>query len=93
MEQGIKGNRVHNVEFSRDTANPRDSYEPRKNISKESAKLRQANIKYQMGTLMDEVKPFETIEAQPISSESGRNPRARIYDRMTKGALKSIDNR
>ena len=80
---------IHDLEFHRVTADPGDSYEPRKNISKSNAKLRQDNIKYQMGQLMDEVKYKDTIEAQPIESESGRNPRARMYDRLTKGALKS----
>lgn len=87
----VKGSDLHNLEFSRDTFEPGDSYEPRKNLSPKNAKLRQDNIKYQMGQLMDEVKTGDIIEAQPIESESGRNPRARMYDRMTKGALKSSD--
>ena len=84
----------HDLEFSRSQAvgNPEGGtypeYEPRKNISKENARLRQANIKYQQGELMNQVPVGDDVVAQPVESPSGRNPRARLYDRMTKGALK-----
>lgn len=84
----------HDLEFSRSQAvgNPDSGtypeYEPRKNISKENARLRQANIKYQQGELMDRVPVGDDVIAQPVESASGRNPRARLYDRATKGALK-----
>ena len=82
----------HDLEFSRSQAVDRGSgmadYEPRRNISKENAALRRANIKYQQGTLMDAVPVGEDVIAQPVESDSGRNPRARMYDRATKGALK-----
>lgn len=84
----------HDLEFSRSQAVDKpDSgtyaeYEPRRNISKENAKLRRANIAYQQGELMDRVPVGDDVIAQPVESPSGRNPRARLYDRMTKGALK-----
>ena len=85
----LEGRKIHDLEFHRDTLRKDDSYEPRKNISPKNAKLRQANVKFQTGQLLNEVRSGEVVEAQPVESQSGKNPRARIYDRMTKGALKS----
>jgi len=80
----------HSLSFARNnTVDEYDSLEPRKNISPDKAKLRQANIKYQNGILLNEVQPGDKVTATPITSENGRNPRAAMYDRMTKGALKS----
>lgn len=60
-----------------------------RHIPKDKQQLRQANIKYQLGSLLGEVKPGEYVEASPIPGENNRNPRARMYDRATNGALAS----
>jgi hypothetical protein len=79
----------HDLAFSRNTPVYDDAFEPRKNISPKNAELRRANIKYQNGVLLGEVKPGDRVTAHPITSDSGRSVRARIYSRMTNGALKS----
>jgi hypothetical protein len=84
-----KGTTEHDLSFGRNTPDYEDSLSPRKNISPANAKIRQANIKFQNGILLSEVKEGDRVTATPIASESGRNPRAAIYSRMTNGALKS----
>ena len=53
-KSGSEG-RVHDPEFTRTNADldGNYSYELRRNVSKENAQLRRANIKFQQGALMD----------------------------------------
>lgn len=80
---------AHDISFHRDTVEPGDGLNPRRNISPANARVRQANIKYQLGQLLSEVQPGDRVTADPITSDNGRNPRATLYDRATKGALKA----
>jgi hypothetical protein len=84
------GNTEHDLSFNRNTSNYGDSFNaPSRRLTKAQRDLRQANIKYQNGVLLEDVKAGDRVTASPIESKSGRNPRARIYDRMTNGALKA----
>ena len=83
------GRKTHDLEFGRENTPDRDPYKRRKNLSKDNAKVRQANIKYQMGSQIDAIPEGDVIEAQPVNENPDKpNARARIYDRETKGALK-----
>lgn len=56
--------------------------------SQHKDKLRSAAVKYAMGRFMDEMKAGDTVEAETaITSDKGRNPRGRVYEQQTKGAL------
>jgi hypothetical protein len=83
------GNTSHGISFYRDTFDEGDGLKPRQNISPQNAKVRIENLKYQLGTLLSEVQPGDRVHADPITSPNGRNPRAALYDRATKGALAS----
>ena len=87
---GQPGHSVHDLEFGRRT-NSGEDFAPRKTGSKENAALRRAAIAYQMGEHLREIPVGDGVQATPLNSERGNkhNARARIYDRMTKGALKS----
>jgi len=79
------GSRRHDVDFSRSQAD--DIFEPRKNVSPKNAALRRANIKYQQGVLLDQMKTNDLVTATPLEGSGKHNARARIYSRMTNGAL------
>jgi hypothetical protein len=81
---------THELSFRRDTFDRRESLDPpTRKITPQQRQLREANVKYQNGLLLEEVKPADNVTAEPIASDNGRNSRARIYDRMSKGALKA----
>ena len=81
---------AHDLSFM---TNSDDIFEPRRNISSDSARLRRANIKAQQGILLDEAKVGDVITASPIEEPGqANNRRSLIYDRATKGALKSAQD-
>ena len=94
-KHGGKGvsTRDHMVDFGRAYGDVYDRYEqPARPLSKERKALRSANIKYQAGAILDRVQPGDTASALPLESDSGFNPRERIYNRMTKGALAGLED-
>ena len=84
----VEGARRHDLMIM---TNSDDPFKPRVNTSKGAATLRRANIKYQQGQLLQEVKSMDVVTAEPLGSEEGNkfNARAKIYEKMTKGASKS----
>ena len=89
-----KGDTAHDLEFGRENTPKGDPYKRRTNVSPENAKVRQANIKYQLGNHIDNVPEGDRIQAQPVNEDPAKpNARARIYDRATKGALASKKDR
>ena len=58
---------------------------------KSKTKRRQdsAVIKNNLATVFSKVKEGDIVEATPIEGINGRNGRAKLYDRMSKGALKA----
>ena len=84
----VEGTRRHDLMIM---TNSDDPFKPRVNTSKGAATLRRANIKYQQGQLLQEVKSMDVVTAEPLGSEEGTkfNARAKIYEKMTKGASKS----
>lgn len=51
-------------------------------------RLRSAAVKHAMGRQMTDVRPGHEVDASTISSRNGRNPRGRIYEKLTNGVLK-----
>lgn len=88
-----KTTRDHMIDFGRNNVDPYERYDqPVRNMTPERKALRSANIKYQAGQILERVQPGDTASALPLESDSGRNPRAKVYDRMTKGALKGMED-
>lgn len=50
-------------------------------------RLRRAAIEHGLGRQMSDVRPGHDVTASTVRSPRGRDPRARIYSRMTNGAL------
>lgn len=64
-----------------DGAKPQTAHELHKD------RLRSAAVKHAMGRQMTDIRPGNQVEAATVTSQGRRNPRGRIYENLTNGAL------
>lgn len=89
----LKTRTAHELGFRRNnTVDPYSAYDARTDSRPGPAAVRRANIKAQIGRLMDEVKVGDRIEASAFDGDGRQSGRASMYKRVTQGALTANDD-
>jgi hypothetical protein len=84
--------RDHGVNFHRETKDIYTQYSARTDSRPEVNKVRQANIKYQLGDFIGDMNDRDILEVSPYDNDGKGKARAALYGRQTNGALKPNEN-
>lgn len=82
------GNNKYNGAFSTKSDIRRfDGAKPQTAHGLHKDRLRSAAVKHAMGRQMTDIRPGNRVEATTVTSSGGRNPRGRIYEKLSNGVL------
>jgi hypothetical protein len=77
---------IHGINFNRETKDF-TLYDARTDSRPEVNKVRQANIKYQLGDFLDAMQPDDVLESNVYNDDGKGRGRAGLYSRQTNGAV------
>ena len=84
--------RDHGVNFHRETGDYETQYRGRTDSRPEVNKVRQANLKYQLGDFIDDMNDRDVLQVHAYDGDGKGKSRAGLYQRATKGALRQDPN-